>query len=127
MAFPDFSLTVETTDQGYPNGAVREGIDNIWETQRDILDTTKNQYRRKTSIVFHVDCNTTSTANADFETFLDQQLIASPVMNVGGVAITYSGTWRIERTATTDKANTSRMTTTMFQYGSWVDEDGNPV
>ena len=134
MPWPNFKLvnTGGTATERCPGDAIRSSLDVVWETRANEDDSDETDYRLRASMVFYNDVNTRSTTQADMDAYLAQQRIWRPQMRTAGpsgiTTVNYPGFWHIERVAVTDNANgTSRVTTSCFTVGIWVDENGNAV
>lgn len=119
--WPDFALV---PGMDYPAGAIRDGYETYWETQRNPEDADAEQERRVEVVGFKVPCNKTSTILADFSAYRKQQTTTTPVLIVanstGQNTVGYIGTWRIQRIRVEDgEGSTCWVRTTIHKAGDW--------
>jgi hypothetical protein len=130
MAFPNFELQAASSGVQFPKNLIRATFESYWETR--VAFTGDDEYRKTKLLVAYVDVNTLSTASTSYDSFIDQQDVDDPIIRLSSGdssrAITFTGTWQIQRCSANDNANgTSRVTLSLKQLGDWVDFNGDAV
>ena len=148
MAWQTFEL--ETGTNAPPRNGILDSHEVIWNSRTDPNDASLLNFREQQTLVFHVDCEPSSTTTNEFVLFMARPFMANPKVLVCShgptpgassgqtgyvvaeeyVSAAANGFWRVERISVNhaEGGPGCRVSCVVSALGAtWVDEEGDPV